>query len=815
MDKNTVAFLTRSLVDATGSNLWYGIITKCKNANVPLITFRGPILNKGTGSIIYHLITDDSFIGVISWASSDVDQKAVDYYQKYKQTPLICMTFRIPGHPVIIADCKSGLLELVDHLVNVHHFTKIAFIRGPEKHVYAKERYEAYIEGLKKHGIEVDKRLISPCGDWSINAGAKAINDWLSQGLKPTKDIEAVIAVGDNVAIGAQEELIRKGFAVPQDIAVCGFNGTNDASCCNPPLTTVQMPFYGIGTKSFSILSSILNNKDFPSEFRYGTKLIIAESCGCTSASVQLAAHSDEALNQNNTARGKKSPLAIKSLDEIKKTLNSPDWQEETIDSLSEAIEQNRYATEPIKEFFANWTPKILAGLTRELSGSKKDDESFISDITRSLNKYIAVAKEFSVWQDVISVLRSKTLSAIGRGPQQIKAENIFQQARILISEIDIRTQKQTNLLESRKESILRNVSTSLLSCSDMTQLMNLIATSLPKLGISGCYVALYNNCEYTEENHKIPETSRMILAIHNGERIPLPVDGLTFNTTELIPDRVVTGGGFNSYVLESLHYQDTYLGYIIFETQMVNNGVIYAALRDQISSSLYGAIIVAEREKARVKLEATMSTMTSKADIVSNQSEGISDNIATASQSMESVAESIRTISGNISTVARTVESANKMISDADVAIDTVVQSTKKISNAIKMINDIAEKTNVLALNAAIEAAHAGDAGRGFSVVAKEVKSLAAQTVNSTRTIEELVEKNNHNTKQTEKIIDSTNAAIKTIADLSEKIKRSINEQVNTSTAISTQLKNASTGVEEISSAITEIAKLGENLDS
>ena len=83
MNKKSIAFLTRSLIDATGRNMLKGIITGCKKDKIPLVTFRGPILNKGEGSIIYHLLTDDSFSGIISWASSDVDKKTTDFYKRF------------------------------------------------------------------------------------------------------------------------------------------------------------------------------------------------------------------------------------------------------------------------------------------------------------------------------------------------------------------------------------------------------------------------------------------------------------------------------------------------------------------------------------------------------------------------------------------------------------------------------------------------------------------------------------------------------------------------------------------------------------
>lgn len=815
MKKNTIAFLTRSLVDATGSNMWSGIVSGCKADKRPVITFRGPVLNQGNGAIIYHLLNDDNFAGVVSWASSDVTDEVVKYYNKFQKTPLLCMTFHIPGHPVILTDCKTGEKELISHLIEVHNIRKIAFIRGPALHVYAKDRYEGYLESLKEHNIPVDERIISAPGGWAVGDGAKAINDFINKGLKPGVDFQAVVAVGDNVSIGAQEELQKKGYKIPQNVVVCGFNGTNDAAYCNPPITTVEMPFFGQGEKAYQTIKQILDGGRVPEEYKYSTKLIIAESCGCSSLSVKKAGY---ILSSRITQPAKSGFFSKKSssddISHISRQLSDFNWQRKVNETIKQTISNSRYANQRVLDFFGTIIPEITKKISDTVINISSQRNDFVNGLTAYLSQFIKINKNLILWQDIISEYRAEILSVVSN-PQFIsQIETMFQQIRILINEIDSRTQKLSSLIESRFESQLRLTSSDLLSSYDINELMNIIAKSLPKLNIPGAYVVLYNNCQYTNDNKVIPETSRLILAVRDGNRIELEEGGVNFNTSDIIPDQYLPQSNFYSLVVESLHFQSTFIGYIVYQQGNEETGTAYLALRDQLSSSLYGALLLKELNNNKATVESTMQTMTQKADIVSQESNKVSGNISTISDSMGSVANAVKEISGNIETVAKTVNTTDQMITEAKLSIANLVQSTNKIVNAVHMITDIAETTNVLALNASIEAAHAGDAGRGFSVVAKEVKTLAAQTVSSTQMIQELVNNATENTAITEQLINDTNTSIKTIASLSENIRKSINDQVQSSAEISSQLSEATKGSNEISSAISEIAKLGDNLN-
>lgn len=90
---------------------------------------------------------------------------------------------------------------------------------------------------------------------------------------------------------------------------------------------------------------------------------------------------------------------------------------------------------------------------------------------------------------------------------------------------------------------------------------------------------------------------------------------------------------------------------------------------------------------------------------------------------------------------VVQVIEKIELVVSDSTAKIEKLAHSSKQMAEVLVVINDIAEQTNLLALNAAIEAARAGEAGRGFAVVADEVRSLSLRTHSSTQEIEKMIE--------------------------------------------------------------------------
>ncbi|MCU0719837.1 MAG: methyl-accepting chemotaxis protein [Pirellula sp.] len=240
----------------------------------------------------------------------------------------------------------------------------------------------------------------------------------------------------------------------------------------------------------------------------------------------------------------------------------------------------------------------------------------------------------------------------------------------------------------------------------------------------------------------------------------------------------------------------------------IMDDAHLLTARSTQLKSSADNlAFQVSSSKQQSASVSAAAEEMSVSMQCVSESTDSMSCSIKAVAASVEEMNSTIRDIAGNAEKSAAVASQAASLVEESNERISALGQSANEIGKVIEVIQEIAEQTNLLALNATIEAARAGDAGKGFSVVATEVKELAKQTASATDDIRARIEAIQGSTSDAVSSIRNISNVIKNVNEVSRSIAAAVEEQSITTRQISENVTQTATAAETVASGIAETA--------
>ncbi|HFC53738.1 MAG TPA: bacteriohemerythrin [Gammaproteobacteria bacterium] len=268
-------------------------------------------------------------------------------------------------------------------------------------------------------------------------------------------------------------------------------------------------------------------------------------------------------------------------------------------------------------------------------------------------------------------------------------------------------------------------------------------------------------------------------------------------------------------------------LGEIASSVNNISNGVGHA-----IDSVLGTVEVLAETSDRLAELnQRSGENVSIQADSIEQAAAAMTEMTATvqevarnSAQAATAAKQADDAIASGQRVVAEAVGSINSLAGDVQQAVEAIGRlenHSDNINGILDIIRDIAEQTNLLALNAAIEAARAGEQGRGFAVVADEVRSLAKRTQESTLEIQNMIEKLQHDTRETAQVMLSSGERAKESVEASngtcsvlDEIAVSINSISEMNELIATAVEQQSVVAEDINGNINRISQAVEGIN-
>lgn len=284
-----VGLLVSHLDEDFDTSVCEGAIIGARQADVNLAIFPGRYIDgiyadklRTEYEYQYNTVFDipcynkfDVLLVLIGTLGSHLDKEhQAEFLKRYSGTPVITITAQIDGYPCITLDNRTGMQDVIQHLITVHGCKRIGFVSGPATSDDANERLQVYRDVLEKNHIEYDEKRVV-YGNFSKYVGPK-----VEALLDANPDLDAVVFANDQMAMAGYQVMEARGIRPGRDIYVTGFDDDPVAQELMPHLTTVKADPTELGYNAVIeavnyVINGTLENTMVPSN------MVLRNSCGC------------------------------------------------------------------------------------------------------------------------------------------------------------------------------------------------------------------------------------------------------------------------------------------------------------------------------------------------------------------------------------------------------------------------------------------------------------------------------------------------------------------------------------------------------
>lgn len=548
-----------------------GLKYAAQKNDVNLIIYSGGMINFSDeleATAIYDFIDTNKLDGLIIWTGNinwyTDYEGSKNFVYKYNYLPIISLETEIEGITSVVWDDFNGMREAIVHLIEVHNYRRIAFVRGLMNHVGVEKRYKAYLDVLSEYGIPFDENLV-------FDQLLSFKEDDLKRLESIWGSVDAIVAYNDLNARTLNAFMERKNLP---PMPIVGFDDEVEGEADKPFLTTVHPPLFELGSRGVDVILEKIRGNQVPDLEILPCRLITRESCGCTSDLLVIEDVYREKVCKQENSKAINDLSAVEKEKFIRSVIDTP----EHID--------------------ISWACNLLTVFFDEVRNDK-EDQLFINHLEKLIkaenqNYNIEIYQNFVLLMYCIMDLYMKDDKV-----KYINAQNILRKAANFLVDMQIRSEINKRKQGNQRYLYVTSFKHIISNAVDMKDLIRRIKTGLKMINVSNCFISLYENRDNSIEK------ARLILAYRNETFLDINQENSIFPSVHLVPEGMLFDNKRFELILKPLYFHKRQIGFILFGDTLKDSSE-YEQLSQIISTAINGVLLLEDMADKALELKKT-----------------------------------------------------------------------------------------------------------------------------------------------------------------------------------------------------------------